>query len=1113
MSQGVPTTESLPLDDTLSRRRLSYTMQDFLQKQSASTGQLTEVEQHDDTTEDNIFIADDNDKTPLLNKFANPFQSSPNVGLSVGGKDVMIKEDNNQNNDTHIDDSNDKEESGETGSPLSSAEKFKKLQMLNSKVAIPNIEEDGFTVELTKTTNNIETAKEGDLTMGSINEEDDSFHVDVAMIPHTNLSSPTQVLMMPTQNDQPLDVDLILRKKSVIGAEMDFNNYTSMHNEEDDDDDEEEEILASTSSLEDEDKDNDEEVQHIHNDTINSIKSPSHQHETSVVIGVQEERSIKHVNTVDEDGVVERDDEYYHENDDDSVIKIKRRFTYDSQSPTKIRKLISRASTIQSTATASTTVNKLNFDQVERTGNDQLFDTQKLSPDSLENDTLKLGSNETPLIPDTQVISNTQTQTQTLKQTSQTQPLSEPTTQPLIEGQDLLASSPEMIRSQPQRKSSNSNLNSNNTGNSNGVINSVPNSQTPMEAMDNQKEIYSDGIVLNKKRVPPPIMQSPEHTVDSVNDIAPDEQVSQQVPDNSYEDNTQYEIPNTSNVSIGSIIPLNSVPEILESQIIERQVAFKPLALEDIWENRSIFVNFKSKHKSERIIVGKITGVDPSHISLIKHDGEMVQVSQKSIFAPICLCIGDIVNYFNDTRQLYYITGLQKQGREGNEEAQFETWDGFTHAYLRRKKPINKPEEMDEPEFKVPISQICLNKNLKSQYKCKVFHQRQNVEKYIQFQYKKLYPDALEGLEAGNRKRGKGFRKPKKLEVASEEEPRVKRARKTARTTAIPPAAAAAAAAAGVFSSLQTKSTAVAENSSSHGERTTDLPFSRCLFVLTGLPVQSRSGTRSVHTSPHKKSVMDKLNSVAGAAPSVEPDYESLVKFVESLGGTIVSSSFDQLVPLDPPVPLGREGDIKLYQGMGLSLDFSQFQFGCILSNKHARTMKYLQCVALGWPCVHIGFVDQCLRDPALLAEWPERVWDWMLPAGDVDQTQSGTGYTIGLNCKPFLFNIFQQNPLSVQIGINRTLHHHRVVVVEQDEPGPVDCMQVVWILVAMSCQVLFVPNDDDITRAELSQTISEHGFGHVYTADDSWPAKVAPDSLVPLAWKDLVNLVIGRRC
>lgn len=54
------------------------------------------------------------------------------------------------------------------------------------------------------------------------------------------------------------------------------------------------------------------------------------------------------------------------------------------------------------------------------------------------------------------------------------------------------------------------------------------------------------------------------------------------------------------------------------------------------------------------------------------------------------------------------------------------------------------------------------------------------------------------------------------------------------------------------------------------------------------------------------------------------------------------------------------------------------FRFGALLADGYSRSAKYIQALALGWPVLADCFVEQALKDPAMLDHWPV----FLLPAG-----------------------------------------------------------------------------------------------------------------------------------
>lgn len=54
------------------------------------------------------------------------------------------------------------------------------------------------------------------------------------------------------------------------------------------------------------------------------------------------------------------------------------------------------------------------------------------------------------------------------------------------------------------------------------------------------------------------------------------------------------------------------------------------------------------------------------------------------------------------------------------------------------------------------------------------------------------------------------------------------------------------------------------------------------------------------------------------------------------------------------------------------------FKFGALLSDGYSRSAKYLQALALGWPILSEVFVQESVKNPSLVEQWPS----FLLPAG-----------------------------------------------------------------------------------------------------------------------------------
>lgn len=89
--------------------------------------------------------------------------------------------------------------------------------------------------------------------------------------------------------------------------------------------------------------------------------------------------------------------------------------------------------------------------------------------------------------------------------------------------------------------------------------------------------------------------------------------------------------------------------------------------------------------------------------------------------------------------------------------------------------------------------------------------------------------------------------------------------------------------------------------------------FDRCLFVLTGVNESKR---------------------------------KELSTLIEKEGGTVSRTSFSGVFNLESL-------KVDLYQ----NIDLNSLKFSCLITERHSRSSKYLETLALGWPTLHYKFV------------------------------------------------------------------------------------------------------------------------------------------------------------
>lgn len=93
---------------------------------------------------------------------------------------------------------------------------------------------------------------------------------------------------------------------------------------------------------------------------------------------------------------------------------------------------------------------------------------------------------------------------------------------------------------------------------------------------------------------------------------------------------------------------------------------------------------------------------------------------------------------------------------------------------------------------------------------------------------------------------------------------------------------------------------------------------------------------------------------------------------------------------------------------------FESFRFGALLADNYSRSAKYLQALALGWPILADCFIEQVLKTPTMLDDWPV----YLLPAGQSLVTKS----LRSLDVYQFMKNCNENFSLDRQFDLNQEL-------------------------------------------------------------------------------------------
>jgi len=113
---------------------------------------------------------------------------------------------------------------------------------------------------------------------------------------------------------------------------------------------------------------------------------------------------------------------------------------------------------------------------------------------------------------------------------------------------------------------------------------------------------------------------------------------------------------------------------------------------------------------------------------------------------------------------------------------------------------------------------------------------------------------------------------------------------------------------------------------------------------------------------------------------------DTMVKDIATHGGSVLESGFEELFdsrltqPASPKKSPGRSAPSLIGNETGLRLrpGAQSLGFSAVIADRHCRTKKYLQALALGVPCLHHRWISDCIAQGATLP------FDkYLLPAGE----------------------------------------------------------------------------------------------------------------------------------
>lgn len=123
---------------------------------------------------------------------------------------------------------------------------------------------------------------------------------------------------------------------------------------------------------------------------------------------------------------------------------------------------------------------------------------------------------------------------------------------------------------------------------------------------------------------------------------------------------------------------------------------------------------------------------------------------------------------------------------------------------------------------------------------------------------------------------------------------------------------------------------------------------------------------------------------------------KSILKLIENHGGQVLENGLSDVVELQidkyDPKNASRSQSITnsmidahsgmfnhTQRGVRLNCDFGNKRLAFVLAVSPRRTLKYLELIALGWPCISISYIQDCIENKTLL-DWTQ----YVLPAGSL---------------------------------------------------------------------------------------------------------------------------------
>lgn len=184
----------------------------------------------------------------------------------------------------------------------------------------------------------------------------------------------------------------------------------------------------------------------------------------------------------------------------------------------------------------------------------------------------------------------------------------------------------------------------------------------------------------------------------------------------------------------------------------------------------------------------------------------------------------------------------------------------------------------------------------------------------------------------------------------------------------------------------------------------------------------------------------DNYNEALFVFSSLADNSTELTERIEQLGGLVLEEGFSSVFEycaqnrFDDTIIREKYGiTVKNIQPELIPKDDSPIftrSFACVVSRRHLRSLKYLECLALGWPTIHWKFIEDV---GSISHASINQLWNYLLPSGEslrLAEADQRLGVIISNNIFEFTRNYLKGYSLNQQCSNRSNILRDYTIIV-----------------------------------------------------------------------------------